>query len=275
MDQVRRFNGLPSMVWPYCQVLASGKPLLAAVLPAFHIEVHSIQVRIDAVHLRRYREVCGLANTGNVPHAYLHVLAMPLHMRVFTDARFPVKVLGLVHLRNVIRQYQAISADAVLDLGVSCQSLRETGSGQEYDLITRCEVQGELVWQEVSTMLARRATPGKRPTIERAVRDAERVQREQTLTATADTGRRYALVSGDFNPIHLFDRTAQAFQFKQKVAHGMWSLARCIGMAEAALTPAVELDAEFKLPVYLPSEFNFRQQRTGPGTGVKITAEPE
>jgi acyl dehydratase len=230
------------------------------------------RVHINAAHLRRYREICGIADNGMLPHAYIHVLAMPLHMRVFTHADFPVKVLGLVHLRNLIRQFQAIKADSTLDLSVSYDSLRETDSGQEYDLITRCEVNGKLVWEEVSTMLARRVTPGKRPTIERAVRDASRVVDEQSIATAANTGRRYAFVSGDFNPIHLFDRTAQAFQFKQAVAHGMWSLARCIGLAQNGFPDApIELDAQFKLPIYLPSEFIFRNQRTDTGADLSLT----
>jgi hypothetical protein len=269
----QHFTGLPSMVAPYCKVLTSGKPLLAARdQPPPSIVMSATRVRVKANHLRRYRDICGLADHGTLPHAYLHVLAMPLHMRVFTQAAFPVKVLGLIHLRNVIRQFQCIKPDQLLDLTVSYQSLRETDSGQEYDLITRCEVAGQLAWEEVSTMLARRVTPGKRPTIERAARDATRVVSEQTITATANTGRRYAFVSGDFNPIHLFDRTAQAFQFKQTVAHGMWSLSRCIGLAESSFgADAVELDAQFKLPIYLPSEFVFRNQHAEGGCELSLS----
>lgn len=269
----QRFNGLPSMVWPYCKVLSSRKPLLAAAgvqPPSLLLRTESVQ--INGGHLRRYRDICGIADNGILPHAYLHVLAMPLHMRVFTHADFPVKVLGLVHLRNVIRQFQAIKADSRLDLSVSYDSLRETDSGQEYDLVTRCEEAGKLMWEEISTMLARRITPGKRPGIERAVRDAARVVDEQTITTAADTGRRYAFVSGDFNPIHLFDRTAQAFQFKQAVAHGMWSLARCIGLAQSTFPEGpIELDAQFKLPIYLPSQFLFRNQRAENGADLSLT----
>lgn len=265
------FAGLPSMVWPYAQVLSSRKPLLAAAgtsPPAIHL--HSNRVRINGAHLRRYRDICGIADNGFLPPAYLHVLAMPLHMRVFVHPQFPVKVLGLVHLRNVIRQFAPVSADSVLTLSVQYDSLRETDSGQEYDLVTRARVKDELVWEEVSTMLARRHTPGKRPSIERAVRDATRLINEETIATAANTGRRYAFVSGDFNPIHLFDRTAQAFQFKQCVAHGMWSLARCLGRATLPDRGA-ELDAQFKLPIYLPSEFIFRQQQRDTGSELTLT----
>jgi acyl dehydratase len=263
MPGMQSHAGLPSMLWPYCKVLSSRKPLLAntnAPIPALLIEAQ--QVGINAAHLRRYRDICGLSHHPYLPHAYLHVLAMPLHMQVFTHAEFPVKVLGLIHRRNVIRQWQPVPADSTLHLSVEFNSMRETDSGQEFDLITRASIADKPVWEEVSTMLARRATPGKRPSIERAQREPAHIINEQTIATAANTGRRYAFVSGDFNPIHLFDRTAQAFQFKQAVAHGMWSLARCIGLAESTFAAGpIELDAQFKLPIYLPSEFVFRSQR--------------
>ena len=261
------------MVWPYCRILLSNKPLLAPDGCRPHsIVLQADKVRVKAGHLRRYRAVCGINDDGLLPHAYLHVLAMPLHLRLFAHPGFPVKVLGLVHLRNVIRQVRAIRADEILQLSVRYDSLRETESGQEYDLITRCEIAGQPVWEEVSTMLARRTSPGKRPSIERATRDAARIVGEQTVVATADTGRRYAFVSGDFNPIHLFDRTAKAFHFKQTVAHGMWSLARCVGLAASTFAAeSVEIDAQFKLPIYLPGEFIFRQHRTEQGLELTLT----
>lgn len=267
------FAGLPSSVWPYMQVMSSNKPLLAAdacEIPDITIEARS--VRINPRHLRRYRDVCGIETSSVLPHAYPHVLAMPLHMRVFTHPKFPVKVLGLVHLRNVIRQREAIPATAQLKLSVRFNTLRETAMGQEYDLITTAAAAGRVVWEETSTMLARRMTQSKRPTIERAQRDETSIVAEQTIAAAAKTGRRYAWVSGDFNPIHLFDRTAQWFHFKQTVAHGMWSLARCIGLAEKYLPAGpMELDAQFKLPIYLPSEFVFRSQRSADGLDLSLT----
>ena len=256
------FSGLPSMVWPYLRVLSSSKPLLAEdglLMPSLCVEAR--HVRINKAHLRRYQAICGLPIHDVLPHAYLHVLAMPLHMRVFIHPQFPVKVLGLVHLRNVIRHWKNIDTSGVLRMAVDCNTLRETDSGQEYDLVTRAYQGDQLVWEEISTMLARRLSSGKRPNIERAQRNESSVIHEQVITAQANTGRQYAFVSGDFNPIHLFDRTAQAFHFKQTVAHGMWSLSRCIGLAESSFPgTAVELDAQFKLPIYLPGEFVFRSQ---------------
>jgi len=254
-----RFRSLPGMLVNYLKVITSSKPLLAPDDVKMGRTVVTVdKVRVRAAHLARYRKVCGISEGETLPHAYPHALAMPLHMYVFTSPSFPVKVLGLIHLRNTIRCYKAITNDSVLTLRVECDTMRETPIGQEYDLLTRCEVGGELVWDEISTMLARRVVRGQRPTIERGG-DA---QVKTTLAVAADIGRSYARVSGDFNPIHLSARTAGWFGFKQAVAHGMWSMSRSLGEATPQLpSEPIQIDTQFKLPLYLPSTVIFRCQR--------------
>jgi acyl dehydratase len=45
------------------------------------------------------------------------------------------------------------------------------------------------------------------------------------------------------------------FGFKQAVAHGMWSLGRCLAAAASGLPDGkVQIDTQFKLPVYIPSQ---------------------
>jgi len=194
---------------------------------------------------------------------------MPLHMFVFSSPNFPVKVLGLIHLRNTIRYLQPIPNDSLFTLRVECDTMRETPSGQEFDLVTRADSSGKTVWEEISTMLAHRATPGQRPTIERA--GASEIK--TTLDVAADIGRRYARVSGDFNPIHLSAKTARWFGFKQAVAHGMWSMSRSLGEATPHLPSAsVQIDTQFKLPLYLPSNVIFRCQKDNGQTIISFSS---
>jgi len=79
-----------------------------------------------------------------------------------------------------------------------------------------------------------------------------------------NTGRRYALVSGDFNLIHIHAVTAKAFGFKQAIAHGMWSKARALASLE--LPEAYEADVNFKLPMYLPSRVELLSAEQGQDT---------
>jgi acyl dehydratase len=83
-----------------------------------------------------------------------------------------------------------------------------------------------------------------------------------------DAGRRYAAVSGDHNPIHLYPLTAKVFGFPRQIAHGMWSLARCVAALENRIPDAVTVDAAFKKPIFLPSTVLFGQDALGVEDGI-------
>lgn len=272
------FASLPMLMPALARVLLVKKPYIAPpdtrISP---LELEARTVTVSAGHLQRYREVCGVpADSVGLPPAYLHVVAMPMHMQLFLARGFPVKVLGLIHMRNTIRVHRAIEAGAQLRLRVNFDTLRLTDLGQEYDFTTRYERDGELVWEEISTMFARGNKPpktegGKRPAIERSAHP-ETGTRTETLDIPDNTGWRYARVSGDFNPIHLTARTAAMFGFKQAVAHGMWSLGRCLGAAAAQLpSERFQVDTQFKLPVYLPSQALARHWAVEDGTNISMS----
>jgi len=70
-----------------------------------------------------------------------------------------------------------------------------------------------------------------------------------------DVGRRYGAASGDRNPIHLYPLTARLFGFRRAIAHGMWTVARCLA---AHGTPAAAvLRADFRAPVPLPGTVTY------------------
>ncbi len=271
-----RFTGLPSMVPAYAKVVLGKKPYIAAAGTAIQpVELVVEKLRVSAAHLKRYADVCGAPLDRGLPPAYLHVLAMPLHMQLFVVKNFPVKVLGLIHLRNTIRVLGTVDPAQSLRLSVFFDTMRLTDFGQEYDFTTRYEQQGRLVWEEVSTMFARGNTPpkegSKRPSIERSTHPESGVALE-TLDIQENTGWRYARVSGDFNPIHLTAKTASMFGFKQAVAHGMWSLGRCLGSAASHLPNGnMQIDTQFKLPVYLPSQALARTWTVANGVDISMS----
>ena len=59
------------------------------------------------------------------------------------------------------------------------------------------------------------------------------------MRVPGDIGRRYAAVSGDRNPIHLYPLTARAFGFPRAIAHGMWLKARTLAALEGRLPEAL------------------------------------
>jgi acyl dehydratase len=221
-------------------------------LPDLTLERRSVPV--DPAHVRSYAQVCAFPDKDALPLTYLHMLAFPLHMTMLTDSSFPFPAMGLVHLENTFRQHRRVTSRDRFDVQVRAADLRPHARGRTFDMLTEIRADGELVWEEVSTYLRRgRGDDAAAPGLD--IPPAQGPGVEWRLPA--DLGRRYAAVSGDRNPIHLYAVTAKAFGFPRQIAHGMWSLARCVAAIENRLTDRVLVDAAFKTPVVLPSTVRF------------------
>jgi acyl dehydratase len=210
-------------------------------------------------HLARYRQVCGFAHDGMLPIAYPHVLAMPLHVAILTHPSFVVRIMGLIHVANEIRQARPMPARDNYRLRSWIEGHREAARGQEFELLTTFEDAAGIVWEEKSTLLARRAAVARQGS--GGARQALKYERPGPEVRPALTdievprsvGRRYGWLSGDLNPIHLADRGARIFGFERAVVHGMWSMARTFAALEPpALRPPVQAQVEFKFPLFLP-----------------------
>ena len=70
-------------------------------------------------------------------------------------------------------------------------------------------------------------------------------------------GSAYAAVSGDRNPIHTSRLGARAFGFRRRIAHGMWTKARCLAQLGPRLPAAYTVEVTFHAPVWLPSTVGF------------------
>ena len=68
-----------------------------------------------------------------------------------------------------------------------------------------------------------------------------------------DTGRAYAAVSGDFNPIHLSVLSAKALGMRRSIAHGMYLASRALADVGAVKGDAFSWEVAFEAPVFLPA----------------------
>ncbi|MBY0121433.1 MaoC/PaaZ C-terminal domain-containing protein [Bacillus sp. S/N-304-OC-R1] len=79
-----------------------------------------------------------------------------------------------------------------------------------------------------------------------------------TFKITQQDIEQYALLSGDFNPIHLDKEAANSHGFPDKIAHGMMTMAKVWSVIsqEATLSHSVPLiyDMTFSAPVYINDE---------------------
>jgi hypothetical protein len=251
----RHFSQLPKPYLAYPKVIQGlifKKPKAEKVLPQVEYVVDSFKV--DQKHLKAYNEVCGFKNNGYIPAIYLTVLSQSLQMHMMTSETFPFPILGLVHIRNQVKQYRKVGVNETLILSCKFGELQPHDKGVQFDFITTVKVGGEVVVEALTTYLSRQKTNAKA-----AAKPAESQSPEYKLNnewnISENTGRRYAMTSGDFNLIHIHAVTAKAFGFKQAIAHGMWSKAKAL--ANLSLPDAYEADVWFKLPMYLPSKVEF------------------
>jgi hypothetical protein len=211
-------------------------------------------VAVDPAHVAAYAEVCGFPSKDTLPVPYLHMLAFPLHMSLLTDRSFPFPAMGMVHVENTITQHRALTARERYDVTVSAANLRPHTKGRVFDMLTEIRVDDEVVWDEVSTYLRRgRGDESASSGLDIPVVADGGVE----WRLPGDLGRRYASVSGDRNPIHLYGVTAKAFGFPRQIAHGMWSKARSVAAVENRLPEAVRVEVAFKTPVLLPTTVRF------------------
>lgn len=236
-------------------------------------------VATDPRRLRRYTELCGFpggintdtntdTGSGTMPATYPHLTAFPMAMALMTRRAFPVPVLGLVHIANEIEQLRPLPAAAGLDYRVWISSLREHARGTAFDVRAQASLDGEPVWKSVSTYLRRRAIRDQRAESAERLAEASAVANGEVWSLPASLGRRYAAISGDRNPIHMYPLTARAFGYPRPIAHGMWTAARCLAAIagscdDTGLPGAFLFRVEFHKPVPLPARVRFEPHTSG------------
>ncbi|MBT5004482.1 MAG: acyl dehydratase [Porticoccaceae bacterium] len=211
-------------------------------------------VYIDQKHLRAYQVLCGFPVGEKLPATYLSMLTFPMVLSLMTHAEFPMKAMGQVHLANKITVHKSFDVRQPMSLCSMIGESQVTSRGLEWTVEGSVKVDNKIVWSCISTMLHRCKTD-----IDRELKTP--VMKEgapQDWLVKSNMGRRYAKVSGDYNPIHLADVTAKLFGFKRAIVHGMWSKARCLAMLTEHLPDdGYTVDVNFHRPLFLPSKVLF------------------
>lgn len=257
--------------------LGALRPRSADALPPTVLERRGVVA--DPGQIADYARLCGFVLDGVLPPTFAHLLAFPLQVAVMTERAFPLALPGLVHVHNTMRVHRPARFDEALDLSVHAANLRPHRRGVQVDLHARARIHDEPVWEAVSTYLARAdVRPDPRPGAAqvRSASGDDPVPSEGPPTAVwrvaADTGRRYAAVSGDVNPIHLHPLTARMFGFARPIAHGMWTAARALSALHARLPETFGYEVSFGRPLRLPSTVELRT-RCGDGAGDGATVQ--
>ncbi|GAA4723965.1 hypothetical protein GCM10023216_12190 [Isoptericola chiayiensis] len=279
---------------PSLPVIGTGRPAsdddgeaqAALVLPDVAYRVSGVRTAGLERHLHDYQRLLHEPVGSTMPAGYLHVLAFPLATAVMVRGDFPLPLLGMVHLRNVVEVRGPVTVGDVLDVRAWAENLTAHRRGVQVDLVAEIRFDGAdpsepPVWRGVSTYLAKgyelpdaeadgQRGRTSRPEVAPAGYDpaTHGTTSAASVASASDgwtpplptgrwalgpgTGRAYGAVSGDRNPIHLSALSAKAFGFPRAIAHGMYTAARALADVGHRRADAYRWTVDFAKPVLLP-----------------------
>ncbi len=218
--------------------------------------------RFDDNHRRLYNELCGWSPAAT-PITYPQAVAFGLHTALLTHPNFPLSPMGIVHKANT---FSLLRPDLLShqDFRVTAQlsGIRRAKRGTEFNISTRFFSGEELVWEGLATYLSLQrkvrlaeGTPGS---------DTESVETPSVTTSTettwkqtrkisvpSSTGRDYAALTGDRNPIHTSPFLAKCLGQEGTIAHGMWTAAAALHVFESTLGRPMSATVKFVAPLPL------------------------
>jgi acyl dehydratase len=206
--------------------------------------------RIDQGQVARYRTALGF-DGAHIPLTYYYLLAQRAHLATMLGAAFPFRLVGAIHVDNALRAGIQPVIGLPLELATEVRVAPPAASGAVHTALdTQATQDGRLVFACRSTYLVVRGkrSGGSRP----AAAEAPALAPIAGWHVSGASGRDYAALSGDWNPIHLWPWTARLMGLKAPIIHGMHTLGRaCAELERAGKRPLVRLDGRFRAPIEL------------------------
>ncbi len=225
-------------------------------LPAIHVSGKQIHVRRETLEQYRFVTMVPASDDPFVPLMFPHALLGSAHLIIISHDAFPIPSFGILHLRNHVIQYRSFGIDEPWDVSCHLARQRNVEKGLEFDFDTTVSIGGDVVWRSVSTYLKRMEPAADleiSPLADLFPPLGETIGEATSFGVPHNIGKRYAKVTGDYNPIHVSGIAAKFCGFKRAIAHGMWSLARVIAELPP-VTGAVRMDVAFKGPMFVNSQ---------------------
>ncbi|GAA1452339.1 MaoC/PaaZ C-terminal domain-containing protein [Nesterenkonia lacusekhoensis] len=218
----------------------------------------------SAEQLEAYRRLFGGeafdgVHRSSLPSVLVHILGFPLQLQLMTREDFPLQLMGLVHLSNQVEHRRPIAPGQPLRLRAHAENLRPHRKGTQVDIVTEAfsaaAAEEAPLWRGASTYLSRGVFLAGKPDRSEESRSGGAGFVPPPMTAQwslgSDEGRRYAAVSGDYNPIHLSGLSAKALGMPKAIVHGMYTAARILEGREpdaAGHSWSISFDAPVTLP---------------------------
>lgn len=216
---------------------------------------------------------------------YIQTLSLSMQLDMMVQDTFPFKPLGLVHIGNQIKVRQSPRVFDQLALVTEFGEIYFHKRGWLFEVITKAFIKNRPNEINPNDMNAEPDVIGTSLYLARTTHNKDnfdlvstnvseipawlKANQNQLLDSLgqsdkiasfefqSDVGRKYAKVSGDYNPIHLHPFTAKILGFKKAIAHGMYSKAIVISeMQNQSLirSEQFEINTVFSQPIALPTK---------------------
>lgn len=224
------------------------------------------RIRLGSADNQKFCEVVGASATDHAHGGYLHAVTFPLSTELMTKKSFPLRLLGLIHLKNSVVHHRAVAVDSTVKIRVQVKGFGKHRRGTTVTILAEIwDESGELAFTDESVYLSKEAPASNNRKNGTSTSDISegREQRPDprdgfTLIGMwrlpSATGRSYAKASGDANPIHLSNATAKIFGMKSAIAHGMYCASRALTQATRDPAAPCSWSVEFGSPVFLPTK---------------------
>jgi len=209
--------------------------------------------RIDTDHVRRYKEAFRFQGDA-VPLTYLYLLAQRAQLATMLARPIPFRIPGLIHVENRLTMHAPVLADLPLILATALRLPPPAANGALHCVLETRAFDGERqVFSCDSTYLVKRGSRTDRAAA--AQPDIPSGEALGGWTVPSNAGRRYAALSGDWNPIHLWPWTARLMDMRAPIIHGAHTLATACSLLQGVSGRDIDsVWCRFRQPVPLGAD---------------------
>lgn len=220
----------------------------------YEFEESKKSILVDTKKLKKFNHFFGYKDFNKIHSSFWYPAIFEIHLSLMLKVDFPIPLMGLVHVFNKIDIYQVVSTQLPLDYKVNVKFRAGSGGSIIVESITEIYQADQLVVKSESHnayLSSKKSEHHKKDTIHK---EFKYKNESDVISFASNLSNRYAVVSGDKNPIHLSDTLAKLFGFKQKVLHGWCSISTVIAYFEQHCNwSIVSFSVKFIKPVFLPN----------------------
>jgi hypothetical protein len=193
--------------------------------------------------------------------SYAFLAGFKSMIQCVTQAPIPSSLLGLIHLSCEISQHVKHNWFLPYDIQVTIKECKPSNKGLTYKIESEFYQQGELTIRNTNVMLDKK--PGYKANQRETTEKSELAQLTNCFCSYAinlKTSWKYALLSGDLNPIHLHPYLAKKLGLKSVLIHGMFNAHQCLSSVFKKTGEDLgNVYIEFNKPCFIPNQVFVRQ----------------